>query len=159
MLTDTPHARSTRNGVLLLTLLALSACDVVTLGRSELERARALWEATGPDDYTYAVKRLCFCGYLGPVRVTVEDGAVVSIVPVGDEEAPFELTEDYFPGVDGLFDILEDAVERDAHAITATYDPETGVPVSFYIDYEEQAADEELGMEVTEPVSETPGSV
>lgn len=144
-------------GLVTCTLVALSACDTLGPVRSDLERARIRWEATGLSDYTYAVRRLCFCTYVGPARVTVENGAVVSVVPLGDEEPPFELDAACFPGVDGLFDILEDAVARDAHSITATYDTVTGVPTSFFIDYEEMTADEELGMEVVEPVTPSEG--
>ncbi|MEX2473402.1 MAG: DUF6174 domain-containing protein [Gemmatimonadota bacterium] len=136
----------------LLSLLATS-CDSLGPERSELERARALWEATGPSDYSYAVERLCFCGYTGPARVTVEDGEVVSVVSLTEQQPPIEPSEDLFPSVDGLFDILEDAMARDAHSITATYDPETGVPVEFFIDYQEFTVDEELGMRVTEGVT------
>lgn len=136
----------------LLSLLATS-CDSLGPERSELERARALWEATGPSDYSYAVERLCFCGYTGPARVTVEDGEVVSVVSLTEQQLPIEPSEDLFPSVDGLFDILEDAMARDVHSITATYDPETGVPVEFFIDYQEFTVDEELGMRVTEGVT------
>ena len=145
-------------GLVASSLLALSGCDAVGPVRTDLERARIRWEANGPSDYTYAIRRLCFCAYVGPVRVTVENGAVVSIVPVDGEEPPFELDEQLFPGVDGLFDIIQDAVARDAHSITATYDPVTGVPLEFFIDYEEFAVDEELGMEVIEPVTPLEGS-
>lgn len=144
-------------GFLIPTLVALSACDTLGPVRSDLERARIRWEATGPSDYSYAIRRLCFCAYTGPARVTVENGVVVSVVPLGDEEPPFELDAELFPGVDGLFDILEDAVARDAHSITATYDSVTGVPSAFFIDYEEFIADEELGMEVVEPVTPSAG--
>ncbi len=57
-----------------------------------------------------------------------------------------------------MFDVLEDAIARDAHSISATYDPDTGVPVEFFIDYQENVADEELGMRVTEPVTALGGS-
>jgi hypothetical protein len=141
--------------ILILGLLATSlyGCDAVGPELSDLERARARWESRGLSDYTYAIRRLCFCSYVGPVRVTVENGAVVSLTPVGGEEPPFELTAELFPGVEGLFDILQEAVGRDAHSITVTYDPETGVPLEFFIDYDEFIADEELGMEVTESVT------
>ena len=140
-------------GLTILSVVAFAGCDALEPERSDLERARLRWETTGPSDYTYVIRRLCFCAYVGPVRVTVENDAVVSVVPTGPEEPPFELDEASFPGVDGLFDILEDAVERDAHSITATYDTVTGVPLEFFIDYMEFAVDEELGMEVTEPVT------
>jgi hypothetical protein len=58
--------------------------------------------------------------------------------------------------VEGLFDILRDAIVRDAHVIEVTYDVETGVPIKFWIDYAENIADEELGFRVTESVASLP---
>jgi hypothetical protein len=140
----------------LLPLLGGWSCDSLGPERDDLERARARWEATRPANYQYAVERLCFCYPVGAARVTVEWDEVTSVVFL--EEAPegFEPSADLYPSVDGLFDILEDAVESGAHSISVTYDPETGVPVEFFIDYSENIADEELGMRVTEPVTEWP---
>lgn len=140
---------------LAIVTLRASACSS-HLGpeRTDLERNRELWEATGPATYVYGVERLCYCGMRGPARVTVENGEVVSVVLVeAEEDLPLsEATAELFPGVDGLFDILEDAIERNAHAIDVTYDPRNGVPLEFFIDYLENAVDEELGMRITEPV-------
>jgi hypothetical protein len=74
------------------------------------------------------------------------DGVVVSAVYVEDG-SPAEVG---FPTVDGLFDVLEEAVRRDAHRVDVTWDPETGVPVDLYVDYDENVADEETGYRVTE---------
>jgi hypothetical protein len=57
-----------------------------------------------------------------------------------------------FPAVDGLFTILRDAYEEESDDVSVTYEPVTGVPVEFFIDYLEMAADEEPGMAVTEDV-------
>jgi len=142
---------------LVLVGLSASACASDHLGpqRTDLERNRERWEATRPDRYVYAVERLCFCLMRGPARVTVENDEVVSVLLVDPEEgaSPSQAGEGLFPDVDGLFDILEDALERDAHGIEVTYDPATGAPLEFFIDYLENAIDEELGMRVTEPVT------
>ena len=133
--------------------LALSGCDTLTPQESDLALARHRWERSAPQRYVYSVERLCFCAFRGPARVTVDSGQVVSVVPVPpQEEPPYEGWEEWFPSVEGLFDILEDAIAQDADSIAVTYDPATGVPVEFFIDYLRMAADEELGMRVTAPV-------
>jgi hypothetical protein len=139
----------------------LSTCDTLGLGngpRDELSRNRELWARIGPSAYEYALERRCFCGEAarGPIRVTVEVGAVVERVYVGSGDPVPASFDDLFPVVDGLFDVLEDAYERDAHQIDVTYDPETGVPIDFWIDYSENTIDEELGYTVTEPVHQLP---
>ena len=119
-------------------------------GAEGLARARARWEATGLDDYRYTLARNCFCigSAVGPAVVTVVDGTVTSVVRQGEgEPADAEL----YPSVEGLFDVVEDALRRDAHEVDVTYDPATGVPVHIWIDYVEMAVDEELGFEAGLP--------
>lgn len=116
-----------------------------------IDENRELWERQAMDTYQYSVERICFCGLAGPVRVTVVDGVatgrvfVMSGDPVPQEQA------DWYPTVDGLFVILFDAAQRNAHDIEATYDPDTGVPLDIFIDYQQNVADEELGFRVIEP--------
>lgn len=139
--------------------MVLGACGTLGLGSTaldELERNQELWERVAPVSYQYAVERLCFCGVeaRGPVRVTVA-GTVVSsrfYIDNGDPVPPN--FADLFPTVGGLFDILRDAIDREAHEIRVTYDPETGVPIDFWIDYLEMAIDEEVGIRVTEAVAQ-----
>ena len=123
--------------------------------REELDRARRLWAAEGMDDYRYTLRRICFClpEVGAPVEVEVRDGAVVarraagSGAPVGAEH------QELWPAVEGLFDLVEDAVEREADRVAVTYHPERGYPTSVYIDYSFEMADEELGFEVEAPAA------
>ncbi len=147
---------------LALSIAVASAAGCGVLGpdeeqRSELERAEDRWAAARPQAYRYAVRRLCFCGpdAIGPVRVSVVGSVATDRFYVGSgEPVPGDLAS-LFPSVDGLFDILRDAIGRDAHRIDVTYDPETGVPTDLRIDYRENVADEELGFTVVEPVEAT----
>lgn len=137
-----------------LVCAALAACDsqgpgVVLL--DELTRNRARWAEVEPSEYSYAVERLCFCGFAAtPVRVTVADGVVTDRTFVESGEPVPEQFADLFPSVDGLFEVLLDAIERGAHSIVVTYDPDSGVPLDIAIDYEFNVKDEELGFRVTE---------
>ena len=125
---------------------------------ADLERAELRWATEGPPSYVYAVERICFCGVgaRGPVRVRVQDGAVAerAYVDSGDP-VPHALAE-LFPTVEGVFDLVRDALASGAHTVQVTYDPELGVPVDLWIDYHAQAADEELGMRVTEGLEALP---
>lgn len=144
-----------RRALFVVGFALVAGCGTTDPGMSdfqELVRNRSRWEQTGPDTYRYAVRRDCFCGEAarGPVRVTVIGGSVPERVYVDSGEAvPAELTA-LFPTVDGLFDALVDAYERDAFRVDVEYDPGTGVPVSIFMDYQENVADEELGFAVTE---------
>lgn len=139
----------------------LASCDAVGLGtgpEDELQDNLDRWTELAPTSYTYAVSRLCFCGAeaIGPVRITVEDGTVTERVYVETGDPVSGTFAELFPTVDGLFEVLADAYERDAAQIDVTYDPETGVPLDFWIDYQVNIADEELGFRVTEPPESSP---
>jgi len=126
--------------------------------RGDLDDNRALWESTRPASYAMVVERLCFCGVeaRGPVRLTVQGQAATGRVYV-DDGAP--VSSDFaqlFPTIDGLFDVIEDALDRDAHEIRVTYDAATGIPGDVWIDYSEQTADEEQGFSVTLPIDSDP---
>lgn len=147
-------------------LLALVLCACADLGptgeglRAEIAAHRALWEERRPSAYVYEVERVCFCPIeaRGPVRVRVRgtqvfDRAYVATgSPVGDG---FEL---FFPGVDGLFDVLEDAVTRDADQVRVEWDPQSGAPLDLWIDYDRAIADEEQGFRIVAEPRPDPGS-
>jgi len=142
--------------MLLLVCAAGWSCDDLGFGvrtPSDLERAAIRWERSRPDAYVYSIERLCYCPHWGPVRVTVLGDSVVSRVYAGSNEPIPGYLLDAFPSVDGLFDLLVEAYEAEAHEIRAAYDPATGVPIDFWIDYSEMTADEEVGMRVTEAVT------
>lgn len=143
-----------------LSLPALAGCpDILGLSdRDEREEAladaRARWRSQGPDDYRFEFRKLCFChpSAVRLVKVTVQDGAVTDVevleeVPNHEQyQYPTPTPEQYYT-VEGLFAKLEQAIDRDAHEIRVTYHPALGYPTSVFIDYDENAADEEFGWE------------
>lgn len=104
----------------------------------QVRTARAAWAAARPAAYDYDLERVCSeCGAQerGPVTVEVRgDRVVARTLTAGASPLP-EAHAEHFPSVDGLFDLLEDAVERGAE-VSARYDPVTGVPLEGRIDYE-----------------------
>lgn len=113
----------------------------------EVGRQRQMWEARRPEDYVFELERQCFCAEdaRGPVRVTVQGSVAVSRIYAGSGLAVTEAFADLFPTVDGLFDVLEDALRRSADRVDVTWDPDSGAPSSFFIDYSVGIADEEVG--------------
>lgn len=118
---------------------------------------RELWRQQGLSSYAYRLRVNCFCppAVTRPVRVTVENGTRTTITPevTGAEVDVQHLSR--YDNVEKVFALIEDALNRDADLVRVTYDPQRGYPTDVYIDYSEQMADEEVGMEVTE-LSGTP---
>lgn len=113
---------------------------------ADLERARGRWEAAAIQDYRLTIERFCFCALVGPVHVLVEDGQAVAVVPEDDPAVGVTLAD--YPPVEGLFDIVEDAIGRRAHRLMVVYHPSLGYPTEIEIDYREYVDDEEVALEV-----------
>ncbi|HEX8693028.1 MAG TPA: DUF6174 domain-containing protein [Longimicrobium sp.] len=142
-----------RLAALLAAALPLAAaCDnpFASDAREELSDARLRWERAGIDDYQYRVTRHCFCGFTGPMLVTVVDGAVVSRVFTESGQPVPANVHARIGTVDDLFELLEAALDEDPAEFDASYDGQLGYPVSASIDYSVNVADEEDGFGVSE---------
>jgi hypothetical protein len=138
---------------LLGVVLAGAACDLVGPGdgdaAGDLERARQRWAGAAIDDYALTMERWCYCGLLGPVRVEVRDGLVVDREVLEPGAPAGALLDALYPDVEGLFEVVEDAVRRHAHRLTVVYHPTLGYPSDIDIDYAENVQDEELAIEAS----------
>jgi hypothetical protein len=103
-------------------LLVLTACgDGFLAGTrfvTSLRAARARWASSGIDSYELTVRRLCFCGFVEPVRVKVVDGAIVSRTIVSTGEPVPAMYASAYPDVPGLFAIVEEAANEADDLIT-----------------------------------------
>lgn len=113
-----------------------------------LAAARARWAVHGQADYNMVFNWRCFCSpaLLAPVQLKVRGRDVeTGNLTGGPELVPDHLAE--YRTVNGLFDFIEDAIDRQAVGIDVTYDP-SGYPADVWIDYDERLADEERGFQV-----------
>lgn len=134
---------------LFLAPLLLWGCSLVDPGnedRDALDRARQRWAAVGPSTYTYLVRRACEClpETTGPFEVRVVDGQRQAVIRPETGEALEMPLADAFPAVEGLFDIIDDALREGAYRVDVDYDRGTGTPLRMSIDYDQALADEEL---------------
>jgi hypothetical protein len=129
--------------------------DDLTVGRhaelrAEIAAQRLKWVAKRIDDYQLTFSRACFCPPEGAglVVLNVLEGEPVEWLYFlsGDPVAPE--WQAVFPTVNGLFDFLEDAIDRGAEEIEVAFDPDLGLPTTVRVDYRLAAADEEIGYEV-----------
>ena len=116
-----------------------------------LDAARALWAANGGDDYDMTFNWQCFCtlDYVQQVDLQVRAGSVEagSVTDTGDPLTADQLAE--YQAVGQLFDILQDAIDKDAAEIRVTY-AATGYPAEVWIDFSFRMADEERGFFIHE---------
>ena len=144
--------------VLHIAVLAPVSCsDLVGPDQLRLVEQRELWESEGLSDYSFEVRRLCFCPLRERVRVRVVGGAVAGAV---DLVAGEELEGDevgWYLSIDGLFDLLDDAYGQGAHRVEVDFHASRGYPTHLWIDYHEKIADEELGFTLLSDVEPSRG--
>lgn len=114
-----------------------------------LDEARAVWAASGIGDYDFTITRQCFCleTWIGPFAVRVRDGvSTVTRLSDGSEVEPMIL-EQLPLSAEELFAFAEERQEQ--ASLRVTYDQATGLPLSVWSDPIPEAADDELGVEVS----------
>ena len=119
--------------------------------QEELNQSRELWAAQGITDYQMEFRWVCFCfgDYVAPVIISVTNGDTIDSVAFAEGTLPVDrkFSADY-PSIDGLFDFIQDAIDRRAYQISVKYHPLLGYPLSAAIDYDRRIADEEMGFRV-----------
>jgi len=125
-------------------VLLLAACgsDSPTAPVNHLGEQRALWASQDLTDYTFDVTKVCDWLCMGDVRVTVKDGVITGVTELASEVAR---DPDTFRTINGLFDLVQDAYNRNAHEVQVEFDPSRGYPTQIWIDYVRMIADEEMG--------------
>ena len=126
------RTRLARSVVIAVVASALigAACSSGTAPAGELAAARSRWARSAPASYTVTIARSCEClpEMSGPVVVTVRNGVVDSRQYVQSGAAVTTPYVSLFPGVDGLFAIIDDAVRSGTRPLVAQYHPALGYP-------------------------------
>ena len=87
---------------------------------------------------------------MADVRVTVQGGVITGVTELASEVAH---DPELFRTIDGLFDLVQDAYDRDAHEVQVDFDPDRGYPTRIWIDYVEMMMDEEMGFTLLSDVT------
>ncbi|MFO7262337.1 MAG: DUF6174 domain-containing protein [bacterium] len=130
--------------------LGVGACEFVYdpdhRPARELERARDRWRREAPRDYRYEFEMECFCGaeLHRPVIVWVRNGAVYEVVYADDGRPVPTPHLQYYRTIDGLFEVIGDAINRRADDIDVDYDSRYGYPRFAEIDFERRVVDDEI---------------
>ena len=113
--------------------------------QSEFTENMDKWQSKGIKDYQFAFQWSCFCTeeFVAPVIVSIRNGEIDAIVSSEDGRAVDESRFREYRTVEGLFDLIQEAIDQKAHKITVTYNSELGYPEEAQIDYQEFLADEE----------------
>lgn len=107
---------------------------------------KKLWHNTQTKDYSFVVKKSCFCPYEENKQITVDNTKVIEAKYIPSNEV---INDNKIKSMDDYFNIIEDALNKDVYTLTVNYDEIYGYPKEITIDYDEQMADEELTYTIT----------
>ena len=113
--------------------------------QQELNDRRSKWVSKNIRDYQYTFNWSCFCPpeHNKAVIISVRNGVLASIKYEDGSGAVDKTKYANYRTIDGLFEFLQDAINRKAYRITVSYDANLGYPTSASIDYDQRIADEE----------------
>jgi hypothetical protein len=116
----------TLTGSLLLALL-LTACSDTSEPGGLFSEAEDRWERAGYSAYVFTAERSCFCTEegRGPVRVTVRNGAVTSVVMISTGAA---VETDVWFTIEGVFDLIREQLRTLPSRLDAEYHQTLGYP-------------------------------
>ena len=141
--------------VLLCAILALlHGCilkdDRLADVQSKLDQNQRKWTSAMVSNYQFNFQWICYCSpeYVDPVNISVRENRIDDAVFVEDEVPVAVEGLERYRTIEGLFDLLQEGIDENAHTISAHYHSELGYPVKASIDYEEDSVDEELGFEI-----------
>ncbi len=123
----------------------------------ELDSHLSLWQQARSGDYSYEYNVLCECSdnFGQPVKVTVTNGEIKSVVYAESGEMgkagdpPVISGSPRYHTIDRLFDVIQEAIDNEADQITVSYDSEFGYPTNIDIDRNINAIDDEYVLTAT----------
>uniref|UniRef100_UPI0030DA0D0D DUF6174 domain-containing protein n=1 Tax=Crocosphaera watsonii TaxID=263511 RepID=UPI0030DA0D0D len=117
--------------------------------RETLEENRQLWRSQTIKNYQYIYQQQCFCPppSNNALKVSVKNDKLSQVVNLNNNQVITDLTSP--KTIEELFNIIEDAIKRNADEMQISYDPTLGYPTRVAIDYEKILVDEEITYTVT----------
>ena len=141
-----PLARRGARAIFLSAALSLLGCSDGTGPGATFTLSKMRWEQREPPLYRYTLQRSCYCmdEVTMPVIIAVENGVVISRRYEWSNAEVASRFIDAFPAIDGLFDIIEDAIEADAYHLRVRYDRTYGYPTLIDLNYDKEMVDDEV---------------
>jgi hypothetical protein len=136
--------------ILIVMTLILAACASANAmgSSSEIEQNKEKWQDAGISHYRYHLFISCFCIFTEdmPLIIEVQDGEVVSMELSSGKEIDPSLLELFnkYATIDRVFAEVEAGLNGAADNVVVKYDPAYGFPTEVTIDFETQAADDEI---------------
>ncbi len=138
---------------LIVMAVMLSCSHSTDSEQTSFEKNRELWESQNLTHYVFYFEQACFCAprHLA-ASVQVRNDTVFNFSNVyGDGElltdtliSAYGISRSSFHSIEGLFDIIQNAMDKNADLLQVKYNPQIGYPETTHVDFSFGVADEEI---------------
>jgi len=140
---------------LLLSLLFLVSCtehkntiiDYPSATHKNLAENKKLWKNKNIQNYSFVVRKSCYCPHEENRQITVQNDTISEVKFIPSNTTLARVTK--VKKVDDYFNIIQEALDKNAYKLTVNYDKTYGFPTQISIDYNEQMVDEEISYTLT----------
>ncbi len=115
---------------------------------AQLQRNKQLWAKQNISNYRFTLRQSCCRSFETPVNIEVRNGQVASIVPATQELSFNREDFTHHASIAKLFDVVEDAIAKEAEDLLVTYHPTLGYPTQISINYDQWTVHDELSITV-----------
>ena len=125
-----------------------------------LTTARRQFATPPRPSYSFTWKQSCFCSpdSLRSMRITVTSGAITSAVFVDTQLPVSDGVRTNLKTIDGVFGMIQSAIDQDYDEVQVTYDPQLGYPRVVSLNPALGAADAGMSLALSDvTVAATPG--
>lgn len=133
-------------------LLGLAGCSTPdNPDATDLEAARATFASHVQSSYGFTWRMSCFCSSntLRPTRIVVTGGAIASATFVDDQRPVGEPERSGLRTIEGVFDLIEQAIADGVDELTVTYDDQYAYPRLVVIDPARDGHDDETSLQLS----------
>lgn len=118
-----------------------------------LNLGRATWGSTGNATYSFTMLRSCLCtGGNDSARVHVVNGSVTSLVDPTTGDVVGSPKDTLFRTIPGVFDLLQDILNRHPEDLSVRWNPTLGIPVQITTDFSSRRNEDDLSIRISELV-------
>ncbi len=144
---------------LLLIAIVLTACSAMqpaatAAPTSDFDRAQQKWQDANISHYRFNLSISCFCVFVQdmPLVIEVDDDKVVSMEFQNGNKIDPSFLEVFnrYATIDQIFAEVGKALDGGADQVTVEYDETYGFPTQVTIDFDQQAADEEIYLTISD---------
>lgn len=120
--------------------------EAASVEKNTIETNYEKWKSLGINDYSITQQHTCFCVHGGIKAIVIVRGN--KIVSVQDSEGNKEIKQElwqYYKTVDQLFETINNVMLNKPYSLKVEYDNIFWFPSNFFVDLNQQIADEEYG--------------